>query len=33
MKEAVKKISQIEDKELLDNIEGAYQKLTIAQLA
>lgn len=33
VKEAVKKISQIEDKELLDNIEGAYQKLTIAQLA
>ena len=33
VKEAVKKISQIEDNELLDNIEGAYQKLTIAQLA
>lgn len=33
VKEAVKKISQIEDKELLDNIEGAYQKLTIAELA
>lgn len=33
VKEAVKKISQIEDKELLDNIEGAYKKLTIAELA
>lgn len=33
VKEAVKKISEIEDEELLNAIETSYQKLTSKQLA
>lgn len=33
IKEAVKKVSNIEDKEILDSIEQAYQKLTSKELA